>query len=106
MTVLTGPDRQQVHVSGGRTPAAVRNHGRRWWAQRAAAVLLALTAPVMPWAVGAAQAAPSLVGADVSYPQCGTPMPTGQAFAVVGVNGGRPTTTNPCLADQLAWAAQ
>jgi hypothetical protein len=58
---------------------------------------------------GAADAAPSdesLRGVDVSYPQCGAPLPTGQAFAIVGVNGGRATTTNPCLATQLAWAAE
>jgi hypothetical protein len=44
------------------------------------------------------------VGADVSHPQCGGPLPTGQAFGVVGVNAGTATTTNPCLAEQLAWA--
>jgi hypothetical protein len=63
----------------------------------------------MPWAVGTASAGPaadSLVGADVSYPQCGGPLPTEHAFSIVGVNGGRATTTNPCLATQLAWAAE
>jgi hypothetical protein len=74
-------------------------------------LLLPLTATVFAsaWAAGAAWAAPSddmPIGVDVSYPQCGGPLPTGQAFAVVGVNGGRPTTTNPCLATQLAWAAK
>ncbi|RBY80149.1 hypothetical protein DQ239_03430 [Blastococcus sp. TF02-09] len=44
-------------------------------------------------------------GADVSYPQCGAALPTGQDFGIVGVNAGMPTTTNPCLAAQLAWAA-
>ena len=44
-------------------------------------------------------------GADVSYPQCGTALPTGHDFGIVGVNAGRPTTKNPCLAGQLAWAA-
>lgn len=46
----------------------------------------------------------SSTGYDVSYPQCGTTLPTGQAFAVVGVNGGTATKDNPCLAEQLAWA--
>jgi hypothetical protein len=46
-----------------------------------------------------------VLGADVSHPQCGGPLPAGQAFGVVGVNAGTATTTNPCLADQLAWAA-
>ncbi len=45
------------------------------------------------------------LGFDVSYPQCDTPLPTGQDFGVVGVNGGVATTVNPCLAEQLVWAA-
>jgi hypothetical protein len=46
----------------------------------------------------------AVVGVDVSYPQCGKPLPTGQAFGIVGVNGGKPTIVNPCLSTQLAWA--
>lgn len=46
-----------------------------------------------------------LVGNDVSWPQCGTTLPAGQAFAIVGVTGGLANNTNPCLAQQLAWAA-
>jgi hypothetical protein len=53
-----------------------------------------------------------VLGADVSHPQCAAAgssaagaLPRGQAFGVVGVNAGKPTTTNPCLAAQLAWAA-
>ncbi len=45
------------------------------------------------------------VGADVSHPQCGRALPTGQAFGIVGVNRGKPTVANPCLAQQLTWAA-
>lgn len=44
-------------------------------------------------------------GADVSWPQCDGPLPSGQAFGVVGVNGGLGNTTNPCLDQELAWAA-
>jgi hypothetical protein len=76
---------------------------------RAAIVLLAATLLATSWSAGAAQAAPSDSrpwGVDVSYPQCGGPLPIGQAFAIVGVNGGRADTTNPCLATQLAWAAE
>jgi hypothetical protein len=110
MIVLTAPDRPQLHVSVcRRTPAAQGSAGRRRWVQRAATVLLATVALAVPWVAGAAQAAPSdspPQGVDVSYPQCGKPLPTGQAFAIVGVNRGGATTTNPCLADLLAWAAE
>ena len=44
-------------------------------------------------------------GVDVSWPQCHVRTPAGFAFAVVGVNGGTASTTNPCLADQLGWAS-
>ncbi|WP_156144110.1 glycoside hydrolase family 25 domain-containing protein [Sinomonas humi] len=50
--------------------------------------------------------APAVLGADVSYPQCGAPSPpAGVAFGVVGLNHGISTTTNPCLGAELAWAA-
>jgi hypothetical protein len=53
---------------------------------------------------GAASAAPVGGGYDVSYPQCGSTLPTGQAWGGVGVNGGIATTANPCLSAQLTWA--
>jgi hypothetical protein len=44
-------------------------------------------------------------GNDISYPQCPTGAePPGQAFAIVGVNSGRPFSSNPCLAREFAWA--
>jgi hypothetical protein len=43
-------------------------------------------------------------GNDVSYPQCGKTLPSQQAFGIVGVNEGLANTTNPCLADEIAWA--
>lgn len=46
------------------------------------------------------------VGYDVSWPQCGKRLPKGQAFGIVGVNGGTAATTNPCLAEQLIWASK
>jgi hypothetical protein len=80
-------------------------HRSRW-----AITLTAVAALVGPPA--AASAAPvereparSSVGYDVSYPQCGDELPDDAAFAVVGVNGGLATRTNPCLAAQLEWAA-
>jgi hypothetical protein len=52
-----------------------------------------------------------VLGADVSHPQCAAagssavgPLPKGPGFAVVGVNAGVATTTNSCLAAELAWA--
>lgn len=57
-----------------------------------------------PVAGGGAPATP--LGIDISYPQCGKPVPKTQAFGIVGVNGGLATTTNPCLKDQLVWASK
>jgi len=39
------------------------------------------------------------VGIDVSYPNCGMPVPAA-TFGIVGVTGGAPYTANPCLASQ------
>jgi hypothetical protein len=66
----------------------------------AAAVVLAL-APAFG-ALAATSATP--VGNDISYPQCGKSYPSGQAFAIVGVNGGKASNFNPCFAAQWAWA--
>ncbi len=43
-------------------------------------------------------------GLDISWPQCGAPLPGGMSYAIVGVNGGTAASTNPCLAEQLSWA--
>lgn len=32
-------------------------------------------------------------------------LPTGQAFRIVGVNDGLANNTNPCLSEELPWAA-
>src|SRR3954451_20687190 len=63
------------------------------------ALLLGLPAP-------GASAAPAAVGYDVSHPQCDEDLPGSHAFGVVGVNGGVVTSANPCLAEQLRWAAR
>jgi hypothetical protein len=55
-------------------------------------------------AARAAQAAPTAVGYDLSYPQCGSVFPTGQAFGVVGVNGGLANDPNGCFGSELSWA--
>jgi hypothetical protein len=60
----------------------------------------------LPAAAASAPDGSSLVGYDVSHPQCDDDLPEGHAFAIVGVNGGLATRPNPCLAEQLAWAAE
>lgn len=50
-------------------------------------------------------------GFDISYPQCGDEYPEDFAFAIVGVNGGRVHSRNPCLGpgddpSQLEWAGR
>lgn len=46
------------------------------------------------------------LGVDISYPQCGTKVPTDHAFGIVGINGGKATTLNACLPQQLTWASK
>ena len=53
---------------------------------------------------GGGGSSPTTTGIDVSYPQCGDTLPTDEAFAVVGVNGGLANTYNPCLKQQFAYA--
>jgi len=70
---------------------------------RRSVVVLAAIAAILGL-TGAASAALTTIGNDVSYPQCGKALPYAPAFGVVGVNGGLAGTTNPCLATELAWA--
>jgi hypothetical protein len=43
-------------------------------------------------------------GLDVSYPQCNGALPPSPTFAIVGVNGGKGYSVNPCLTSELVWA--
>jgi hypothetical protein len=49
---------------------------------------------------------PKLSGYDLSYPNCGDRPATPPAFAILGVNGGRPFTFNRCLKLEASWFAQ
>ncbi len=44
------------------------------------------------------------IGYDISFPQCGSPLPSSADFGVVGVDNGQVLTTNPCLGRELSWA--
>jgi hypothetical protein len=51
-----------------------------------------------------AQTAGALTGNDISWPQCGRTYPSGQAFGIVGLNGGKANNFNTCFDAQWAWA--
>jgi hypothetical protein len=77
------------------------------------AVLAALGAIALVLGSISPASASNPLGTDVSAPQCsangtGTGLgavPTGAAFVIVGVNAGIATSTNPCLAAQIAWGS-
>lgn len=74
-----------------------------------AGALVALLGSAPALAAPAHSASPTAskvaTGADVSWPQCGKRLPAGQAFGLVGVNGGSAADFNGCLAAEAAWAA-
>jgi hypothetical protein len=58
---------------------------------------------LQPWpSVPAAKVPP--LGYDVSHPQCRKTLPADGGFAIVGVTGGHPFSSNQCVGEQLAWA--
>ena len=62
------------------------------------------SAPILvPFPAVAAASVPPL-GYDVSHPQCKKQLPADGGFAIVGVNGGHPFSTNKCVGEQLKWA--
>jgi hypothetical protein len=77
---------------------------------RSGLLIVALTAMVAASASSARDAlaktsTPPATGYDVSYPQCGSTLPSGGGFGIVGVNGGKAWSANPCLLDEYRWAA-
>jgi hypothetical protein len=50
--------------------------------------------------------APAAIGRDISFPQCGGPLPDERhaVSGILGVNGGVSFSRNPCLVAELAWA--
>jgi hypothetical protein len=74
---------------------------------------LVTSAPSEPLLAGApvlvspAQPSPATVpsyGFDVSHPQCGSALPAGGGYGIVGISKGKALTANPCLKVQLTWA--
>ncbi|HEY2595964.1 MAG TPA: hypothetical protein VGK33_18890, partial [Chloroflexota bacterium] len=88
-----------VNVSGSAPPAA---------SQPAATPLVAASSPPQA-SPAAAPATPVPVvslldGYDISFPQCGKPLPSTFAFTILGVNGGHAYANNPCLSALMNWA--
>ena len=77
------------------------------WGAALAATLAILTAsPALaarPSHGGGGGGSSSSTGNDVSYPQCGGSLPSGQAFGIVGVNDGLANTLNPCLGPSTSY---
>jgi len=62
-------------------------------------------APSAPHAATESLYSPGARGFDLSYPNCARRPATDPDFAILGVNGGRPFTFNPCLRRQYGWFA-
>jgi hypothetical protein len=68
-----------------------------------------IVAAAPPTGTAAKPAGGPNTGYDISYPQCGGPIPTNVGFGIVGVNRGIVFSPNPCLGtgngpSELAWA--
>ena len=79
------------------TPARRRRSRGRWLAPLALACVIAVVLYIL------LSGAPQPIGYDLSYPQCSS-YPSNPRFAIVGANGGRSNTANPCLSGEMGWA--
>ena len=89
-------------MSGTSRSSSVRRGLRGLLLAPLAAIALALGVVTAPTAQ-----AVTLIGNDVSWPQCSTTnfgLPSSTQFVIIGLTNGLPFTENPCLAAQVQWA--
>lgn len=73
---------------------------RRAWVFAAAAAAGTTMLQVPAYAATSDPYTSGSSGFDISYPDCSATLPSGDAFAIVGVGGGRPFTSNSCAGSE------